>query len=48
MQLEVIVNAVKSAGAIVTDYEGMPHTLESKTIVAANKTLYNQILALVR
>lgn len=39
---------MEEAGARVTDYNGNPHTLESKTIVAANPTLHPQILELVK
>ncbi len=39
---------MEEAGAKVTDYDGNPHSLESKTIVAANPRLHSQILDLVR
>ena len=37
---------MEEAGAKVTDYEGRPHSLESKTIVSANPALHPQILDL--
>src|SRR3989338_7970275 len=39
---------MEEAGAKVTDYEGRPPSLESKTIVAANPRLHQQILNLVK
>ncbi len=39
---------MEEAGAKVTDYEGRPHSLESKTIVAANPILHPQVLDLVK
>ena len=39
---------MEEAGARVTDYEGKPHSLDSKTIVAANPRLHPQILNLVK
>ncbi len=39
---------MEEAGAKVTDYEGRPHSLESKTIISANPSLHSQIIDLVR
>ena len=39
---------MEEAGAKVTDYEGRPHSLDSKTIVAANPSLHPQVIDLVR
>lgn len=39
---------MEEAGAKVTDYEGRPPSLESKTIVSANPVLHPQILDLVK
>ena len=32
----------------MTDWEGKPHSLESKTIVAAHANLHPQVLELIR
>ncbi|MBI5392861.1 hypothetical protein HZA96_03235 [Candidatus Woesearchaeota archaeon] len=47
MLIDVITQAVREAGAKVTDYQGRPHSLESKTIVSANPILHSQVLELV-
>lgn len=39
---------MEEAGAVVTDWDGKPHTLDSKTLIAANPKLYPKILALVK
>ncbi len=39
---------MEEAGAKVTDYDGNPHSLKSKTIIAANPTLYPQVFDLVK
>ncbi|MDI6721502.1 MAG: inositol monophosphatase family protein [Candidatus Aenigmarchaeota archaeon] len=38
---------MEEAGAVVTDYEGNPHSLGSRTIVAANPALHQKVLGLV-
>jgi myo-inositol-1(or 4)-monophosphatase len=39
---------MEEAGATVSDYEGNPHMLESKTIVAANPTLHAKTMMLIK
>ncbi|MEM4244994.1 MAG: inositol monophosphatase [Candidatus Nanoarchaeia archaeon] len=39
---------MEEAGAIVTDYEGKKHSLNSETIIAANPKLHPQILELIK
>ncbi len=38
---------MEEAGAKVTDYQGRPHSLESKTIISANLALHSKVLELV-
>jgi len=39
---------MEEAGAKVTDWDGNPHQLDSKTLISANPVLYEQVLELVR